>query len=32
LTNIPYFFDVVLYDRVENEALKREIDEGGEKI
>ncbi|OHD89697.1 nucleotidyltransferase domain-containing protein [Sulfuricurvum sp. RIFCSPLOWO2_12_FULL_43_24] len=27
-TNFPYFFDVVLYDRVENEALKREIDEG----
>lgn len=31
-TNLPYFFDVVIYDRVENEALKREIDEGGEKI
>ena len=26
-TNLPYFFDIVLYDRVENEALKREIDE-----
>ena len=29
-TNLPYFFDIVIYDRVENEALKREIDEGGE--
>lgn len=26
-TNLPYFFDIVLYDRVESEALKREIDE-----
>ncbi|MFZ3053198.1 MAG: nucleotidyltransferase domain-containing protein [Sulfuricurvum sp.] len=26
-TNLPYFFDIVIYDRVENEALKREIDE-----
>lgn len=31
-TNLPYFFDIVIYDRVENEALKREIDEGGENI
>jgi predicted nucleotidyltransferase len=31
-TNLPYFFDVVIYDRVENEALKREIDEGGNQI
>lgn len=31
-TNLPYFFDIVIYDRVENEALKREIDEGGEKF
>lgn len=31
-TNLPYFFDIVIYDRVENEALKREIDEGGKKI
>jgi predicted nucleotidyltransferase len=31
-TNLPYFFDIVIYDRVENEALKREIDEGGEVI
>ena len=27
-TNLPYFFDVVIYNRVENEALKREIDCG----
>lgn len=27
-TNLPYFFDIVVYDRVENEALKREIDDG----
>jgi uncharacterized protein len=31
-TNLPYFFDVVIYDRVENETLKREIDEGGNQI
>ncbi|MFH0709722.1 MAG: nucleotidyltransferase domain-containing protein [Pseudomonadota bacterium] len=31
-TNLPYFFDIVVYDRVENEALKREIDEDGEII
>lgn len=31
-TNFPYFFDIVIYDRVENEALKREIDEGGEIV
>lgn len=30
-TNLPYFFDIVIYDRVENEALKREID-GGEIV
>lgn len=29
-TNLPYFFDILIYDWVENEALKREIDEGGE--
>ncbi|MGE4398145.1 MAG: nucleotidyltransferase family protein [Campylobacterales bacterium] len=28
-TNLPYFFDVVIYDKVENEALKRVIDEKG---
>jgi len=27
-TNLPYFFDVVIYDRVENEELKRVIDGG----
>lgn len=27
-TNLPYSFDIVIYDRVENEALKREVDEG----
>lgn len=31
-TNLPYFFDVVIYDKVENGALKRVIDGGGEKI
>lgn len=31
-TNLPYFFDVVIYDRVENRALKKAIDGGGEKI
>lgn len=31
-TNLPYFFDIVIYDRVENEALKREIDEGGKSL
>lgn len=31
-TNLPYFFDIVIYDRVENEALKREIDEGGKIV
>ena len=31
-TNLPYFFDVVGYDKISDEALKRAIDEGGEKI
>jgi predicted nucleotidyltransferase len=31
-TNLPYFFDVVVYDRVENEELKRAIDGGGVNI
>jgi uncharacterized protein len=31
-TNLPYFFDVLIYNRVENEALKKAIDEGGEEI
>lgn len=30
-TNLPYFFDVVVYDKVENGELKRVIDRG-EKI
>ncbi len=30
-TNLPYFFDVVVYDKIENVELKRAID-GGEKI
>lgn len=31
-TNLPYFFDIVIDDRVENEALKREIDKNSEII
>lgn len=31
-TNLPYFFDVVIYERIENEELKRVIDGGGRKI
>lgn len=31
-TNLPYFFDIVIYDRVENEAFQREIDMSGEKF
>lgn len=31
-TNLPYFFDIVIYERVENEAFKREIDMSGEKF
>ena len=31
-TNLPYFFDVVIYERIENEELKRAIDGGGRKI
>lgn len=31
-TNLPYFFDVVIYDKISNDALKRAIDEGGEKL
>ena len=30
-TNLPYFFDVVVYDKIENVELKMAID-GGEKI
>jgi len=28
-TNLPYFFDVVIYDKIANDALKKAIDEGG---
>lgn len=31
-TNLPYFFDVVIYDKIREEALKKAIDEGGERI
>ena len=31
-TNLPYFFDVVVYERIENEELKRAIEEGGEVV
>lgn len=31
-TNLPYFFDVVIYDKIKDDALKRAIDEGGEKL
>lgn len=31
-TNLPYFFDVVIYDRVENEELKKAIDGCGYMI
>lgn len=28
-TNLPYFFDVVIYDKISDDALKKAIDEGG---
>lgn len=28
-TNLPYFFDVVIYDKIKDKALKKAIDEGG---
>lgn len=31
-THLPYFFDVVIYDKISNEALKKAIDEGGKSI
>ena len=31
-TNLPYFFDVVIYDKISDNALKKAIDEGGERI
>ncbi|WP_333804714.1 nucleotidyltransferase family protein [Sulfurospirillum sp.] len=30
--NLPYFFDVIVYDKISDDALKKAIDEGGEKI
>ena len=31
-TNLPYFFDVVIYDNLENMELKKHIDEFGKVI
>lgn len=31
-TPLPYFFDVVVYNKITNDALKKAIDEGGENI
>ena len=31
-TNLPYFFDVMIYDKIKDEALKKAIDEGGKSI
>ena len=31
-TNLPYFFDVVMYDKLKDDALRKAIDEGGKKI
>jgi len=31
-TNLPYFFDVVIYDKITNDALKKAIDEVGKRI
>ena len=31
-TYLPYFFDVVVYDKIKDDALKKAIDEGGEKL
>ena len=31
-TNLPYFFDVVMYDKISDEALKQAIDEGGKTL
>lgn len=28
-TNLPYFFDIVMYDKIKDDALKKAIDEGG---
>lgn len=31
-TNLPYFFDVVIYDKISDDALRKAIDAGGERI
>ena len=31
-TNLPYFFDVVIYDNLDNLELKKHIDEFGKRI
>lgn len=31
-TNLPYFFDIVIYERIENEGLKKVIDGAGRNI
>ncbi len=31
-TNLPYFFDVVVYDSIKNDALKEHIDRYGVRI
>jgi uncharacterized protein len=31
-TNLPYFFDVVIYEKISDDALKKAIDEGGERM
>jgi uncharacterized protein len=31
-TNLPYFFDVVFYDKISDDALKQAIDEGGKRM
>lgn len=31
-TNLPYFFDVVIYDNLDNMELKKHIDEFGKRI
>lgn len=31
-TTLPYFFDVVIYNKIKDDALKRAIDEVGERI
>ena len=31
-TALAYFFDIVIYDKIKDEALKKAIDEGGKSI